>query len=98
MNLEVEVKQVRSLLAILCVMMLAPGHTRAYAQQTPAPAATAQAATIPSEQLDSLVAPIALYPDPLLAQILAASTYPLQIILLQRWLEKNSDSQGQSTG
>src|SRR6185369_10588480 len=44
---------------------------------------------IPPEQLDSLVAPIALYPDPLLAQVLAASTYPLEIILLQRWLEKN---------
>src|SRR5438094_6853582 len=44
---------------------------------------------IPNEQLDSLVAPIALYPDPLLAQVLAASTYPLEIIQLQRWLEKN---------
>src|SRR5438477_991777 len=41
---------------------------------------------IPNEQLDSLVAPIALYPDPLLAQVLAASTYPLEIIQLQQWL------------
>lgn len=41
------------------------------------------------EQLDSLVAPIALYPDPLLAQALAASTYPLEIIQLQQWLLKN---------
>jgi hypothetical protein len=84
-----EMKQVRSLLAMLCVMTIAPGETLAYAQQQPAPAATAQTATIPPEQLDSLVAPIALYPDPLLAQTLAASTYPLQVILLQRWLEKN---------
>jgi Protein of unknown function (DUF3300) len=44
---------------------------------------------IPSDQLDSLVAPIALYPDPLLAQVLAASTYPLEIIQLQQWIEKN---------
>jgi Protein of unknown function (DUF3300) len=46
---------------------------------------------IPSDQLDSLVAPIALYPDPLLAQTLAASTYPLEIIQLYQWLEKNKD-------
>jgi len=36
------------------------------------------------------VAPIALYPDPLLAQTLAASTYPLEIIQLQQWLGRNS--------
>src|SRR6185503_16028666 len=42
---------------------------------------------IPAEQLDALVAPIALYPDPLLAQTLAASTYPLEIVQLQQWLE-----------
>ncbi|HEY6079609.1 MAG TPA: DUF3300 domain-containing protein, partial [Polyangiaceae bacterium] len=41
------------------------------------------------EQLDSLVAPIALYPDPVLAQALAASTYPLEIIQLQQWQLKN---------
>jgi hypothetical protein len=35
------------------------------------------------------VAPIALYPDPLLAQVLAASTYPLELIQLQQWLAKN---------
>ncbi len=44
---------------------------------------------LPNEQLDSLVAPIALYPDPLLAQVLVASTYPLEIIQLQQWLDKN---------
>jgi hypothetical protein len=44
---------------------------------------------IPGDQLDSLVAPIALYPDPMLAQALAASTYPLELIQLQQWLAKN---------
>jgi hypothetical protein len=48
-----------------------------------------QSPTIPPDQLDSLVAPIALYPDSLLAQTLAASTYPLEIIQLQQWLAKN---------
>jgi Protein of unknown function (DUF3300) len=54
--------------------------------QQPAPADTA---AIPADQLDSLVAPIALYPDPLLAQVLAASTYPIEIVELQQWLSKN---------
>src|SRR5262249_42675847 len=42
------------------------------------------------DQLDSVVAPIALYPDPMLAQVLAASTYPLEIVQLNQWLQKNS--------
>src|SRR6266567_4626565 len=50
-----------------------------------------EAPKIPNDQLDSLVAPIALYPDPLLAQTLAAATYPLEIIQLQQWLEKNKN-------
>ena len=45
------------------------------------------AAKVPADQLDSLVAPIALYPDPMFAQVLAAFPYPLEII--QQWLEKN---------
>jgi hypothetical protein len=48
------------------------------------------AAKIPPDQLSSLVAPIALYPDPLLAQTLAASTYPLEIIQLQQFLTRNT--------
>lgn len=48
------------------------------------------AAKIPNDQLDSLVAPIALYPDPLLAQTLAASTYPLEVTQLQQWMANNS--------
>jgi hypothetical protein len=42
-------------------------------------------------KLEALVAPIALYPDPLLAQTLAASTYPLEIVQLQQWLAKHPD-------
>src|SRR5215469_11209723 len=56
-------------------------------QESAAP--PAQEAKIPPDQLDSLVAPIALYPDPLVAQVLAASTYPLELIQLQQWLGKN---------
>jgi len=51
---------------------------------------------IPADQLDSLVAPIALYPDPLLAQVLAASTYPLELIQLQQWLARNPGVKGKA--
>ena len=42
------------------------------------------------------MAPIALYPDPLLAQVLAASTYPLEIIQLQQWMAKHPDLKGEA--
>ncbi len=85
---------IRSLVAILCAGLLLLGDTLAYVsspRQAPASSPQTQAAKIPSDQLDSLVAPIALYPDPLLAQTLAASTYPLELIQLQQWLEKNKN-------
>jgi hypothetical protein len=50
------------------------------------PAATPPAQLLTQGQLDQLVAPIALYPDPLLAQILMASTYPLEVVEAARWV------------
>src|SRR6266550_1332824 len=81
-----------------------------FAQQTESPAPTQQAqsqvmttttsdqetAKLLPQQLDSLVAPIALYSDPLLAQTLAASTYPLEIIQLQQWMERNKNLTGKA--
>ncbi|HTE89201.1 MAG TPA: DUF3300 domain-containing protein [Terriglobales bacterium] len=52
--------------------------------------------TLAPEELDSLVAPIALYPDPLLAQTLAASTYPLEVVQLQQWMNNNKDLKGKA--
>ena len=46
------------------------------------------------QELQQLVAPIALYPDALVAQILAASTYPTQIVEAERWLQRHSDLKG----
>ncbi len=46
--------------------------------------------------MDSLVAPIALYPDPLLSQTLVASTYPLEIIQLQQWMDRNKKLKGKA--
>jgi hypothetical protein len=47
-------------------------------------------------QLDQLVAPIALYPDPLLAQVLVASTYPLEVVQAERWAEANKEVTGEA--
>ena len=84
-----EPRFLRGFLALACVVLLVPGDAILLAQQpTPAPASV-EAKKLPPDQLDSLVAPIALYPDPLLAQTLAASTYPLEVVQLQQWLAKN---------
>ena len=84
---------VRELTAILCVAAMAFGSTALAASQTQAsPAPADQTANkIPPDQLDSLVAPIALYPDPMLSQTLVASTYPLEIIQLQQWMDQHKD-------
>src|SRR2546425_1115418 len=79
----------RDVSAIICAIVLVPGDMSLLAGQVPTPAADEEAARIPPDQLDSLVAPIALYPDPLLAQTLAASTYPLDLMQLHQWLAKN---------
>jgi hypothetical protein len=65
-------------------------------QQVVAPpvAAAPPAVQLNDAQLQTLLAPIALYPDALLAQILPASTYPLQIVLAQRWLQANPNPSG----
>lgn len=89
----------RRLLSITWAFLIGPGAAAAVAQAkapapTPAPATTAAAAAdtakMPMAQIEALVAPIALYSDPLLAQVLVASTYPLEIIQLQQWMEKHS--------
>src|SRR5579864_439568 len=46
------------------------------------------------EQLQQLVAPIALYPDELVAEVLAAATYPTQVVEADRWLQDNKNLQG----
>ncbi len=74
-----------------CAALLVSGAlpTSAQSQQAPSSSQVEQKEQLPPDQLDALVAPIALYPDPLLAQTLVASTYPLELIQLQQWLKKN---------
>jgi Protein of unknown function (DUF3300) len=80
----------RELTAILCIATMMPASP-AFATpfQEATPPADQAAALLPADQLDSLVAPIALYPDPLLSQVLVASTYPLEVVQLQQWLAQN---------
>ena len=65
-----------------------PAPTAAPSQASYAPAATATKLSGP--QLQSLVASIALYPDALLAQVLMASTYPLEVATAASWLRQNN--------
>jgi Protein of unknown function (DUF3300) len=65
------------------------------AQQAPPPGAPAPAYTQQTpEQMQELVAPIALYPDSLVAQILAAATFPEQVVEADRWLQAHPDLKG----
>jgi len=57
-------------------------------QQAPAP----QGQPLAADQLDQLVAPIALYPDALVAQILAGSTYPTQVVEADRWVQAQGNA------
>jgi len=83
------------LLALLSVALLSPTYSVTFAQETETVTQTAlpeeEAPKIPNDQLDSLVAPIALYPDAMLAQTLAASTYPLEVMQLDQWMDKNKN-------
>ena len=67
------------LTVVLCGAMLA--------QDAPPPPPPGQ--TLSPDQLQGLVAPIALYPDPLISQILVASTYPLEVVQAYQWLQRN---------
>ena len=58
--------------------------------------ATEPETKVPDAELDSLVAPIALYPDPLLSQTLVASTYPVELMQLQQWMGKNTGLKDQA--
>jgi hypothetical protein len=77
----------RMLTALTCAAVVI-GTTPAPLHAQPAPPSqTDQAEGYSAEQLDALLAPIALYPDELLTQVLMASVYPLEIVDAARWVE-----------
>ena len=55
-----------------------------------------EAEGFPPEQIRELLAPVALYPDALLAQVLMAATYPLDVVQAARWIPENSDLEGEA--
>jgi Protein of unknown function (DUF3300) len=83
-------------LLVCCLLVQSTAQASSYpsasqsGQQSQAPAAQQS-----PQQLQQLVAPIALYPDALVAQILAASTYPTQIVEAERWIETHSNLKGE---
>jgi len=70
--------------------------TQGASTQGAAPAHSTAEAPLRQEELEQLLAPIALYPDALLAQVLMASTYPLEIVQAARWLKANPKVTGKA--
>jgi hypothetical protein len=64
-------------------------------QQAQQPLEQAAGPLLSPQQLENLVAPVALFPDQLLGQVLAASTYPLEIVEAQQWMQQNASLRGQ---
>jgi hypothetical protein len=76
---------------MVALLAFAPGSlAQQPAQTTQAP----QSASFSQEELDQILAPIALHPDPLIAQILMASTYPLEVVQADRWAQQNKSLKG----
>ncbi|WP_369722129.1 DUF3300 domain-containing protein [Bradyrhizobium sp. LLZ17] len=84
--------QCRKLLLAFVIMIAGPAL--AAAQTTDSKPPPAEQTLLKPEQLEALVAPIALYPDELLANVLAASTYPLEVVQADRWLKEHKTLKG----
>ena len=92
----------KPLIALALLMAIPVAVSAQTADNPPTPSSPAQPASQPPqtaellkpEQLEALVAPIALYPDELLANVLAASTYPLEVVQADRWLKARKTLKG----
>ena len=80
----------RTLALFLAALAVAAPAARALAQAGPK--------AFSPEELDQMLAPIALYPDALLSQVLMAASYPLEIVEAARWSQANPNSQGRCRG
>src|SRR5271170_1272546 len=92
-----KIAKTKALSVTLCFILVAitmPPEIGGQATPTPTPAYSGQGAPLTAEELQALVAPIALYPDALVAQILAAATFPDQIGVAQYWLQQNKSLTG----
>jgi hypothetical protein len=92
-----------SLFSLILLLAMAGLNVSASQDGPPPPQAPPGAPAPPytqgtPEQLQQLVAPIALYPDSLVAQILAAATFPEQVVEADRWVQEHKDLQGAALG
>jgi hypothetical protein len=81
------------MVVFLCVNLAVPSGLMAQGTKEEPPKQEGPA--FRPEEIDQMVAPIALYPDELLAQVLAASTYPLEIVQAARFVQQNKDLKGE---
>jgi hypothetical protein len=95
----------RMMMLTLCSLLVAGwlqgGCASQATQAEPQPVAPAGSLAVPppqqsTQELEQLVAPIALYPDPLVAQILAGASHPTEIVEADRWLQQSPDLKGEA--
>src|SRR5208283_3778793 len=87
-------KSMFRVMAAAAVLFVPLGTTVALAQEASADQQATPRSALSSQQLDNLVAPLALYPDPLLSQVLVAATYPLEVVEANQWLQQNRSLTG----
>ncbi len=96
--MTLRLKALAMLMSSLLVLTTIPSDASAQAPSTPTQPPTAtkgeEYAPLTPDELDSLIAPIALYPDALVAQVLGAATFPYEIVDAVVWLKQNSSLTG----
>jgi hypothetical protein len=83
---------------ILTTSQRADAQSRAQPSSAPTAASTQNQQLLSTAQLDQLLAPVALYPDALLADVVMASTYPLEVVQADRWAKDNKGLKGDALG
>jgi hypothetical protein len=91
-------RQTLSLVLSCCIGLITVPNGLAYQVDQSSSQTPVVDTPLPPAQLQQLVAPIALYPDSLVAQILAASTYPAEIVEADRWMQQHTDLKGEQLG
>jgi Protein of unknown function (DUF3300) len=97
MSFQVTKQVISTLMCVILVPLTVPAEAAGFYDQTPPQTSSTSAPTVApltSDQLDALVAPIALYPDALVAQVLAAAIYPEQVAFADDWLSQNMNLSG----
>src|SRR5262249_6292729 len=79
---------------LLAILLWLPVAAQAQTNPPQPASSSSDQQLLKPEELDALVAPIALYPDTLLSQVLMASTYPLEIVQAGRWADANKNLKG----